>query len=137
VQFVQGLEADALFFTFPGLHCTVEELDDEEDEKNEGDGMAEEVETGEEEEESDLELAWKVLDCARVIYAKDAERTLAEVDVITTLADVSLEQGTLLQAKSFWFHLAGIVKGLICSNVVFKIDHWVLIEPNELIVYSA
>ncbi|CAM6100155.1 unnamed protein product [Calypogeia fissa] len=68
-----------------------DDSDDEEDGKNEGEGIVADDETGED-EESDLELAWKVLDIARVIYAKGAERTLAEIDVIIALADVSLER---------------------------------------------
>ncbi|CAM6089810.1 unnamed protein product [Calypogeia fissa] len=68
-----------------------DDSEDEEDGKNEGEGIVADDETGED-EESDLELAWKVLDIARVIYAKGAERTLAEIDVIIALADVSLER---------------------------------------------
>ena len=47
----------------------------------------------EEEEESDLDMAWKMLDIARVIYEKQQSHSIEEVDVITALADVSLERG--------------------------------------------
>ena len=47
----------------------------------------------EEEEESDLDMAWKMLDIARVIYEKQQYHSIEEVDVITALADVSLERG--------------------------------------------
>ena len=50
----------------------------------------------EEEEEGDLELAWKVLETARLIYSKDSNRSLEEVDVMTALADISLEKGNPL-----------------------------------------
>ena len=47
----------------------------------------------EEEEEGDLELGWKVLEAARLIYNKESKRSLEEVDVMTALADISLEKG--------------------------------------------
>ena len=42
----------------------------------------------EEEEESDLDMAWKMLDIARVIYEKQESHSIEQVDVITALADV-------------------------------------------------
>jgi hypothetical protein len=38
-------------------------------------------------------MAWKMLDIARVIYEKQDSHSIEEVDVITALADVSLERG--------------------------------------------
>lgn len=45
----------------------------------------------------DLELAWENLDCARVIYEKEARADfgLQLADVHVTLGDVSLESGIL------------------------------------------
>ncbi|CAI5942421.1 unnamed protein product [Closterium sp. NIES-65] len=52
----------------------------------------EDAEDGDEEEEGDQELAWRLLETARCIYAKRDARSLEEVDVISTLADLSLEK---------------------------------------------
>ena len=49
----------------------------------------------EEEDESDLDMAWKMLDIARVIYEKQESHSIEQVDVITALADVSLERGII------------------------------------------
>jgi len=46
-----------------------------------------------EEDESDLDLAWKMLDLARVISEKHSRETMDMVDVLSALAEVSLERG--------------------------------------------
>lgn len=93
------------------LGCLEDDEEDEEDEKAEGDGMVVDEETGEE-EETDLELAWKVLDIARIIHAKEAERSLDEVDVIIALADISLERG---KRSTRTFFLVILPFSLICG----------------------
>lgn len=45
------------------------------------------------EEDSDLDLAWKMLDVARAIVEKQPGDTLEKVDILETLAEVSLERG--------------------------------------------
>lgn len=53
-------------------------------------GMA----TGDEEEdESDLDLAWKMLDVARAIVEKQSGDTMEKVDILSALAEVALERG--------------------------------------------
>lgn len=44
-------------------------------------------------DDSDLALAWQVLESARVIYERMPARSLDEADVIMTLADISMEKG--------------------------------------------
>ncbi|BFI32090.1 protein MpNASP [Marchantia polymorpha subsp. ruderalis] len=70
-----------------------EEFPDEDgDGKSEDDGEDNDGEVDGEEEEGDIELAWKLLETARVIHSKQPARSLDEVDVITALADISLEK---------------------------------------------
>ncbi|KAF9678401.1 hypothetical protein SADUNF_Sadunf07G0031200 [Salix dunnii] len=44
------------------------------------------------EEESDLDLAWKMLDVARAIAEKNPGDTMDKVDILSTLAEVALER---------------------------------------------
>lgn len=45
------------------------------------------------EDESDLDMAWKMLDIARAITDKQATDTMEKVDILSTLAEISLERG--------------------------------------------
>ncbi|KAI3760894.1 hypothetical protein L1987_51296 [Smallanthus sonchifolius] len=45
-----------------------------------------------EEDESDLDLAWKMLDVARAIAEKQAGDTMEKVDILSALAEVALER---------------------------------------------
>lgn len=45
------------------------------------------------EDESDLDLAWKMLDVARAISEKQSGDSMEKVDILSTLAEVSLERG--------------------------------------------
>lgn len=42
-----------------------------------------------------MELAWKMLETARLIHEKQPGHTVEEADVITTLADISTERGRM------------------------------------------
>lgn len=46
-----------------------------------------------EEDESDLDLAWKMLDVARAISEKEEGDTMEKVDILSALAEVALERG--------------------------------------------
>ena len=63
-----------------------------EDDDEDGGEPADEEEL-EDEDGDDESLAWQMLETARCILAKKPERSLMEVDVIATLADMSLEKG--------------------------------------------
>lgn len=52
-----------------------------------------EGEEGKEEEEGDLEDAWKMLEFARVIHEKQGSCTIETVDIVTKLADVNCFKG--------------------------------------------
>ncbi|KAL2905724.1 Nuclear autoantigenic sperm protein [Bienertia sinuspersici] len=61
--------------------------------KDEGDDASDTDERGEvEEDESDLDLAWKMLDLARAISEKHSSNTMDMVDILSALAEVSLER---------------------------------------------
>lgn len=61
-----------------------EEGDNGSDVDNEADG---------DEDESDLDLAWKMLDIARAIVEKASGDTMEKVDILSALAEVALERG--------------------------------------------
>lgn len=64
--------------------------------KDEGDEESDTEELAEaEEDESDLDLAWKMLDLARAISEKHSRETIDMVDILSALAEVSLERGII------------------------------------------
>lgn len=65
------------------------------------------------EEESDLDLAWKMLDVARAIVEKQPGDTLEKVDILEALAEVSLERGLLSRLCMFQLWL----------KVIFWLNH--------------
>lgn len=71
----------------------VEEEEEEGEDNEAGVNKDEEEELEDEEEEGDDALAWQMLETARCILSKESKRSLLEVDVVTTLADMSLEKG--------------------------------------------
>ncbi|KAJ7556783.1 hypothetical protein O6H91_05G098000 [Diphasiastrum complanatum] len=80
------------------------------DENSDAEGSEEELQ---EDEETDLELAWKMLDIARVIHEKQHTHTIAEVDVITALGDVSLEKEDFQTSFEDYTRALEILKGLV------------------------
>jgi nuclear autoantigenic sperm protein len=66
------------------------EVDDEEDDEEEGGGGEEEAD--EADEESDMELAWKMLETARVMYEESGEAPLELADVLETIGELNMEQ---------------------------------------------
>ncbi|KAL2628890.1 hypothetical protein R1flu_013576 [Riccia fluitans] len=92
--------------------------DDSEGEDNErAEGKAEvdgdDNEVDLEEEEGDIELAWKLLETARVIHSKQPTRSLDEVDVITALADISLEKENFKTCYVDYEQALHILQGLV------------------------
>lgn len=66
-----------------------------------------------EEEESDLDMAWKMLDIARVIYEKQQSHSIEEVDTITALADISLEREDFDMCFRDYTKALEIMEGLV------------------------
>lgn len=46
-------------------------------------------------DDSDLDLAWKMLNTARVIVAKSPEKTMEKVNILNALAEISMTRGNL------------------------------------------
>ncbi|CAI5463435.1 unnamed protein product [Closterium sp. Yama58-4] len=91
-----GEECAVAYFKYGSALFVKSQLEETDDAADGADAAEEEdleeAEDGDEEEESDQELAWRLLETARCIYAKRESRSLEEVDVISTLADLSLEK---------------------------------------------
>ncbi|KAJ9562274.1 hypothetical protein OSB04_007434 [Centaurea solstitialis] len=64
---------------------------DEEDQEEDADG-SDSDDAGADEDESDLDLAWKMLDVARAIAEKQPGDTMEKVDILSALAEVALER---------------------------------------------
>lgn len=75
-----------------GLHCYETAAEENEDEGDEEESDDEDLAEGDE-DETDLDLAWKLLDVARAIAEKHAGDTMEKVDVLSALAEVALERG--------------------------------------------
>jgi hypothetical protein len=71
---------------------TEEDPADNEEGDEDGEGDGDQVE----EEEGDLEDAWKMLEFARVIHEKHGCCTIETVDIITKLADINCFKGKYL-----------------------------------------
>lgn len=78
----------SLSFLFVGSGVQ-EQGEDGEDSQQEDDLS----DTDADEDESDLDMAWKMLDIARAITDKQSTDTMEKVDILCTLAEISLERG--------------------------------------------
>lgn len=58
------------------------------------------------EDDSDLHLAWSMLDIARSIDEKHCKPTLDTVKILSALGDVSLERGLCIYLIIFCFNLS-------------------------------
>uniref|UniRef100_A0A803MCP9 Tetratricopeptide SHNi-TPR domain-containing protein n=1 Tax=Chenopodium quinoa TaxID=63459 RepID=A0A803MCP9_CHEQI len=83
---------------------------DEGDEDDESD--TDEVNDAEE-DESDLDLAWKMLDLARAISEKQSKETMDMVDILSALAEVSLESEDIETSLSDYQKALAILESLV------------------------
>ncbi|KAJ0040597.1 hypothetical protein Pint_28177 [Pistacia integerrima] len=65
------------------------------------------------EDESDLDLAWKTLDVARAIAEKHLGDTLEKVDILSTLAEVSLEREDFETSLSDYHNALSVLVKLV------------------------
>ncbi|XP_074275233.1 uncharacterized protein LOC141599192 [Silene latifolia] len=70
----------------------------------------------EEEDESDLDLAWKMLDLARAISEKHSKETMDMVDILSALAEVSLEREDIETSLSDYQKALSILESLVESD---------------------
>ncbi|KAL6499210.1 hypothetical protein OROHE_026238 [Orobanche hederae] len=84
-------EADPLGSMPKKESASQEDTVDGKDEEGEDESDAEELADGDE-DESDLDLAWKMLDVARAIVEKLSGDSMEKVDILSSLAEVALER---------------------------------------------
>uniref|UniRef100_A0A803KW24 Tetratricopeptide SHNi-TPR domain-containing protein n=1 Tax=Chenopodium quinoa TaxID=63459 RepID=A0A803KW24_CHEQI len=82
--------------------------DGDEDEESDTDEVNEA-----EEDESDLDLAWKMLDLARAISEKQSKETMDMVDILSALAEVSLEREDIETSLSDYQKALAILETLV------------------------
>ncbi|KAH6558778.1 hypothetical protein KP509_1Z046300 [Ceratopteris richardii] len=107
------------------------------------DEKAEDEEDIEDDEESDLDMAWKMLDIARVIYEKQQSHSIELVDVITALADVSLEREDFEMCLRDYTRALEILEGLVepddrgIAELCFKLSLALQLgyKPKEALKY--
>ncbi|PNX78452.1 nuclear autoantigenic sperm protein [Trifolium pratense] len=99
------------------------------EQEDDADSDTEELAEGDE-DESDLDLAWKMLDIARAIVEKQSAKTMEQVDILSTLADVALER------EDFETSLSDYQKALsILEQLVEPDDRNIADMPEEAIAY--
>ncbi|CAK9879667.1 unnamed protein product [Sphagnum jensenii] len=120
-------------------HSSKEDPADNEEGDEDGEGDGDQVE----EEEGDLEDAWKMLEFARVIHEKHGCCTIETVDIITKLADINCfkeDYKTCFEDYSNALHiLEGLVEpdSRILAELHFKIGlaHQLDLKPKEALGY--
>jgi hypothetical protein len=80
--------------------------DCQDDDLSDADGDADE-------DESDLDMAWKMLDIARVITDKQSTETMEKVDILCSLAEVSLEREDIESSLSDYKNALSILERLV------------------------
>ncbi|XP_057962353.1 NASP-related protein sim3 isoform X2 [Malania oleifera] len=81
---------------------------EEDDEESDVDDLAEA-----DEDESDLDLAWKMLDVARAIVEKCCGDTMKKVDILSALAEVALEREDVETSLSDYLKALSILERLV------------------------
>ncbi|CAK9315206.1 unnamed protein product [Citrullus colocynthis] len=82
--------------------------DDEEGDDSDAEDLADA-----DEDESDLDLAWKMLDVARAIVEKDSSDTMEKVDILSALAEVALEREDIGTSLSDYQKALSILERLV------------------------
>ncbi|KAF5958188.1 hypothetical protein HYC85_005413 [Camellia sinensis] len=81
-------------------------------EENDEESDAEDLPEGDE-DESDLDLAWKMLDVARAIVEKHSGDTMEKVDILSALAEVALEREDVETSLSDYLKALAILERLV------------------------
>lgn len=87
--------------------------EDGEDQEEDDEGSDAEDLAEADEDESDLDLAWKMLDVARAIAEKHLEDTMEKVDILSALAEVALEREDLETSLSDYLKALSILERLV------------------------
>ncbi|XP_011004597.1 PREDICTED: protein HGV2-like [Populus euphratica] len=91
-----------------GASSGKEKEEEEDDEGSDDEDLAEA-----DEEESDLDLAWKMLDVARAIAEKHLDDTMDKVDILSALAEVALEREDIETSLSDYQKALSILERLV------------------------
>lgn len=94
-----------------------EETPNDDDGGNDGGDADDESDTEDlaeaDEDESDLDLAWKMLDVARAIVEKHPDDTMEKVDILSALAEVALEREDIESSTSDYLKALSILERLV------------------------
>ncbi|KAJ0981789.1 hypothetical protein J5N97_010044 [Dioscorea zingiberensis] len=85
--------------------------DEERNEQSDDDELAEV-----DEDESDLDLSWKMLDVARAIVEKQPEDTVEKVNILAALGEVSMEREDIETSLNDYLKALSILKRLVESD---------------------
>ncbi|CAN6212965.1 unnamed protein product, partial [Urochloa humidicola] len=96
------------------------EKDDDDDDEKMGD-----------EEDSDLDLAWKMLDIARAIVEKSPDNTLEKVKIYSALGEVALEREDIDNS------LSDYMKALAMLEQLVEPDHRRIVEQYPVVVIQS
>ncbi|KAM3279682.1 hypothetical protein ACQJBY_046825 [Aegilops geniculata] len=75
-------------------------------------------------DDSDLDLAWKMLNTARVIVAKSPEKTMEKVYILTALAEISIRREDRDSSIGYYFEALAILEHLV------RPDHFLIVDLN-------
>ncbi|CAA0814337.1 Tetratricopeptide repeat (TPR)-like superfamily protein [Striga hermonthica] len=116
--------------------------EDEKGEEGEDESDDEELADGDE-DESDLDLAWKMLDVARAIVEKHSGDTMEKVDILSALAEVALEREDVETSLSDYSKALSILERLVepDSRLIAELNFRICLcleigsKPEEAIPY--
>ncbi|XP_011085524.1 NASP-related protein sim3 isoform X1 [Sesamum indicum] len=117
---------------------TVEGKDEEAEDESDADDLADG-----DEDESDLDLAWKMLDVARAIVEKHSGDTMEKVDILSALAEVALEREDVETSLSDYLKALSILERLVepDSRLIAELNFRICLcleigsKPEEAIPY--
>ncbi|CAN4079596.1 unnamed protein product [Withania somnifera] len=89
-----------------------EKVEDDEEKEDEEESDDEDLAEGDE-DETDLDLAWKLLDIARAIAEKHSGDTMEKVDVLSALAEVALEREDIETSLNDYLKALSILERLV------------------------
>ncbi|KAM3279680.1 hypothetical protein ACQJBY_046823 [Aegilops geniculata] len=81
-------------------------------------------------DDSDLDLAWKMLNTARVIVAKSPDKTMEKVNILNSLAEISMRREDRDSSIDYYFEALAILEHLV------RPDHIGIIDLNFRICWA-
>ncbi|KAL2252312.1 NASP-related protein sim3 isoform X2 [Sesamum indicum] len=121
-----------------GAADNIEGKDEEAEDESDADDLADG-----DEDESDLDLAWKMLDVARAIVEKHSGDTMEKVDILSALAEVALEREDVETSLSDYLKALSILERLVepDSRLIAELNFRICLcleigsKPEEAIPY--